>query len=156
MVVAPLTSFSVEQIARVMREGQPWLPEATDYWLWQCCFGTTSFIASSDGDLAGGVLACVNQSKPDEVYVDQVTVQKQWRGRGVTGQLLEAVGEAGRRHGCRRVWLSTDPANPAARVWPRYGFAVLPGNDKAANGLPVTRDFKGPGKHRALFERRLA
>ena len=138
-----------------MREVRPWLAESTDYWLWQCCFGTTSFIASLEGALAGGVLACVNQSKADEVYVDQVAVRKEMRGRGVTEPLLEAVADAARRHGCRRVWLSTDPANPAAQVWPRYGFAVLPGNDEA-NGLPVTRDFKGPGKHRALFERRLA
>jgi GNAT superfamily N-acetyltransferase len=155
MVVAPIASFSLQQVASVMCEGRPWLPESTDYWLWRYCFGTTSFIASSDGTLAGGVLACVNQSKANEVYVGQVAVQERWRGRGVTGRLLEAVGEEARRRGCQRVWLSTDPANPAARVWPRYGFAVLPGNDEA-NGLPVTRDFKGPGKHRALFERRLA
>lgn len=155
MELAPLTAFSVPQIASVMREGHPWLPEATDYWLWQCCFGTTSFIASSAGDLAGGVLACINQSKADEVYVDQVAVQKQWRGRGVTGRLLEAVADEARRLGCTRVWLSTDPANPAALVWPRYGFALLPGNDEV-NRMQVTRDFKGPGKHRALFERRLA
>jgi GNAT superfamily N-acetyltransferase len=154
MEVEPLTAFSLPQIASVMREGQPWLPGSTDYWLWQCCFGTTSFIASSNGAIAGGVLACINQCKTDEVYVDQVAVPQKWRGRGVTGHLLEAVGEEARRRGCQRVWLSTDPANPAALVWPRYGFALLPGNDEV-NGLAVTRDFKGPGKHRALFERRL-
>lgn len=155
MDVAPLTAFSVTQIASVMREGRPWLPESTDYWLWQCCFGTTSFIASSEGTLAGGVLACVNQSKADEVYVDQVTVHKQWRGCGVTGHLLQAVADEARRLGCKRVWLSTDPENPAALVWPRYGFSLLPGNDEV-NRMQVTRDFKGPGKHRALFERRVA
>ena len=155
MEVAPLSAFSVAQIASVMREGGPWLPESTDYWLWHYCFGTTSFIASSDGALAGGVLACINQSKADEVYVDQVAVHKQWRGRGVTKHLLEAVADGARRLDCKRVWLSTDPANPAALVWPRYGFALLPGNDEV-HGMQVTRDFKGPGKHRALFERRLA
>ena len=155
MVVSPLTLFSLQQIEAVMREGRPWLPETTDYWLWQACFGATSFIASSDGVLTGGVLACINQNKPDELYVDQVAVQREWRGRGVTGHLLEAVGAEARRRGCQRLWLSTDPANPATRAWPRYGFAPLPGNDEV-NGLPVTRDFKGPGKHRAIFERRLA
>lgn len=154
MEITPLTAFSVTQIASVMREGHPWLPEWTDYWLWQCCFGTTSFIASANGALAGGVLACINQSKADEVYVDQVAVHNQWRGHGVTGHLLEAVADEARRLGCTRVWLSTDPANPAARVWPRYGFALLPGNHEV-NRMPVMRDFKGPGKHRALFERRL-
>jgi GNAT superfamily N-acetyltransferase len=155
MVVSPLTMFSLQQIEIVMREGRPWLPETTDYWLWQACFGATSFIASSDGVLTGGVLACINQGQPDELYIDQVAVQREWRGRGVTGRLLEAVGEEALRRRCKRLWLSTDPANPATRAWPRYGFALLAGNNEV-NGLPVTRDFKGPGKHRAIFERRLA
>lgn len=155
MEVAPLTAFSLQQIATVMREGRPWLPDSTDYWLWQTCFGTTSFIACSDGTIGGGVLACINQVKADEVYVDQIAVHTQWRGRGVTGHLLEAVCAEARRRGCRRVWLSTDPANPAARAWARYDFNVLPGDDEV-NGMPVTRDFKGPGKHRAIFERRLS
>jgi GNAT superfamily N-acetyltransferase len=146
MLVAPLTSFSVHQIESVMREGRPWLPQSTDYWLWQACFGSTSFLASAGDALAGGVLACVNQCKPEELYVDQVAVHQTWRGRGVTGLLLDAVTAEARRRGCRRVWLSTDPANPAVQVWPRYGFAPL----------GVKHDFKGPGKDRALFERRLA
>ena len=146
MLVAPLTSFSLHQIEAVMREGSPWLPQSTDYWLWQACFGNTSFLASAGDALAGGVLACVNQGKPEELYVDQVAVHQTWRGRGVTGLLLEAVSASARQRGCRRVWLSTDPANPATKVWPRYGFAPL----------GVKKDFKGPGKDRALFERRLA
>jgi GNAT superfamily N-acetyltransferase len=154
MVVSPLTMFSLQQIEAIMSEGRPWLPQSTDYWLWQACFGSTSFIAAADKVLTGGILACVNQSRPDELYIDQVAVHAQWRGRGVTRPLLEAVENEARKRGCKRLWLSTDPANPAARAWPRYGFALLPGNDEA-NGLPVTRDFKGPGKHRATFERRL-
>lgn len=146
MVAVPLTAVSLAEIAAVMRQGRPWLPESTDYWFWQACFGTTSFIASQDGALAGGVLACVNQSAAEEVYVDQVAVDPAFRGRGVTGVLLDAVSAEARRRGCRRIWLSTDPANPAVRVWPRHGFAAL----------GVQKDFKGPGKDRALFERRLA
>ena len=146
MLVAPLTSFSLHQIEAVMREGRPWLPQSTDYWLWQACFGSTSFLASAGDALTGGVLACVNQCKPEEFYVDQVAVHQTWRGRGVTGLLLEAVSTSARQRGCQRVWLSTDPANPATQVWPRYGFVPL----------GVQKDFKGPGKDRALFERRLA
>ena len=146
IVVAPLTGFSLQEIAAVLTEGRPWLPESTDYWLWQACFGTTSFIASADGALAGGVLACLNQAKPDELYVDQVAVHPAWRGRCVTGLLLDAVSAEAQSRGCQRVWLSTDPANPATRVWPRYGFVPL----------GVKQGLKGPGKDRAIFERRLA
>ena len=146
MIVSPLTAFSLQQIQSVFAEGRPWLPAHTDYWLWQACFPSTSFIAAEDDALAGGVLACLNQEALDEVYVDQVAVGRAWRGRGVTRLLLDAVCDEARRRGCHRVWLSTDPANPAMEVWPRYGFAPL----------GVKPNFKGPGKDRALFERSLA
>jgi len=146
MIVSPLNAFSLQQIQSIFSQGEPWLPQQTDYWLWQTCFASTSFIAAEAEALAGGVLACLNQDALEEVYVDQVAVDRAWRGRGVTGLLLEAVCTAARRRGCKKVWLSTDPANPATQVWPRYGF--LP--------LGVKPDFKGPGKDRALFERSLA
>jgi GNAT superfamily N-acetyltransferase len=150
----PLTGFTVEQIAAVMRHGEPWLPETTDFWFWRECFGNTSFIASVEGVPAGGILACVSQTRSEELYIDQVAVSLAWRRRGVTRQLLAAVEGEARRRGCRRVWLSTDPMNPALGAWPRLGYEVLPGT-QLVNGWPVTRDMKGPGKHRALFEKRL-
>ena len=93
----------------------------------------------------GAVLACVNQSRPQDLYVDQVAVDPAWRGQGVTKLLLDAVEAAGRARGCTRLWLSTDPLNPAVRAWPPLGFS----------SLGVRRDFKGAGKDREVFEKRL-
>lgn len=146
MNVLPLPALELDVIAAVMRTGRPWLPEHTDYWLWRECFGDTSFVAMDAGRPAGGVLACLNQSRPAEIYVDQVAVDPAWRGQGVTRLLLEAVEAEARKRGCTRLWLATDPVNPAIRAWPPLGFA----------SLGVRKDFKGPGKDRALFEKRLA
>ena len=146
MNLLPLSSVDLDVIAAVMRTGRPWLPEHTDFWLWRECFGGTSFIAF-DGKLpAGGVLACVNQSRPEDLYIDQVAVDPRWRGQGVTRRLIDAVESEARKRRCTRLWLSTDPINPAIRAWPPLGFVEL----------GVRKDFKGPGKDRALFEKRLA
>ena len=145
MKVAPLAGAELGVVAAVMRTGRPWLPEHTDYWLWRECFGDTSFLAFDAGRAAGAVLACLNQARPQELYIDQVAVDPAWRGRGVTKALVDAVEAAGRQRGCTRLWLSTDPLNPAIRAWPRLGFA----------SLGVRKDFKGPGKDRELFEKRL-
>jgi GNAT superfamily N-acetyltransferase len=152
--IDPLTAFTVESIAAIMRHGEPWLPESTDFWFWRECFGDTCFIGSLEGVPAGGILACVSQLRPDELYIDQVAVSLAWRRRGVTRQLLAAVEDQARQRGCRRVWLTSDPTNPALGAWPRLGYEVLPSTD-VVNGWPVTRDMKGPGKHRAIFEKRL-
>ncbi|HZM35126.1 MAG TPA: GNAT family N-acetyltransferase [Burkholderiales bacterium] len=145
MKVIAVRDVDVREVARAMRHGLPWLPEATDYWLWHECFGETSFIARDNGAPIGGVLACVNQSRPQDLYIDQVAVDPAWRGHGVTKVLLEAVESAARSCGCTRVWLCTDPLNPAVRAWPPLGFT----------SLGLRRDFKGPGKDREVFEKRL-
>ena len=145
MNIVPLSGQPLERIANAMRHGRPWLPETTDYWLWRECFGDTSFLALHAETAVGGALACMPQSRPEDFYVDQVAVDPQYRGKGVTGGLFEALVSAARTRGCHRLWLSTDPANPAVRAWPRLGFTAL--------GLH--KDFKGPGKDRELFEKRL-
>lgn len=144
MKVQPLRELGVDDVARAMRHGRPWLPESTDYWLWQECFGDTSFVAS-ENIVIGGVLACINQTRPQELYVDQVAVDPAWRGQGITKLLLEAVEAAARSRGCRRLWLCTDPLNPAVRAWPPLGFT----------SLGLRKNFKGPGKDRELFEKGL-
>ena len=146
MKVWPLTSVELALISRIMASGRPWLPEHTDYWMWKECFGDTSFLAFNEGGPAGGVLACVNQSRPTDLYIDQVAVDPAWRGKGVTQRLIGAVEDEARRRGCTRLWLSTDPANPAVRAWPALGFLEL----------GTRKDFKGPGKDRAIFEKPLA
>jgi GNAT superfamily N-acetyltransferase len=144
--VLPLAAVDLDVIAAVMRTGRPWLPDGTDYWLWQECFGDTSFVAQEGAAAAGGLLACVHQGRPGELYIDQVAVDPSWRGRGVTKLLFDAAEAAARRHACRLVWLSTDPVNPAVHAWPSLGF----------QSVGVKKDFKGPGKDRAIFEKRLA
>lgn len=146
MNIKSISAVDLDAIASVMRTGRPWLPDSTDYWLWRECFGDTSFLASDGGRPVGGVLACVNQSRPEELYIDQVAVDPAWRGRGVTKLLMDAVGAEGRRRRCTRLWLCTDPVNPAIRAWPPLGFA----------SLGVQKNFKGAGKDRELFEKRLS
>lgn len=145
MTVQPISAVRMELLAAVMRTGRPWLPEHTDFWLWRECFGDTSFVALDGARAVGGVLACLNQSRAGELYVDQVAVDPAWRGRGVTKLLLDAVEATGRGRHCRRIWLATDPLNPATRAWPPLGYA----------SLGVQRNFKGPGKDREIFEKRL-
>jgi ribosomal protein S18 acetylase RimI-like enzyme len=145
MRVASLTQLSIPEIADVMAEGRPWLPETSDYWFFRTFCGSTSFAAFRNGLAVGAVIACVNQENSSEIYVDQVAVRRSFRGRGVVEALMSAVERRARELGCSRLWLSTDPANPAMEVWPRLGYREL----------GIERDFKGPGKDRAIFEKLL-
>jgi ribosomal protein S18 acetylase RimI-like enzyme len=144
--------LAITEIAAVMSEGRPWLPESSDYWFFATFCGSTSFVALKSKTTVGGLIACRNPEKLDEIYIDQVAVHRQSRGQGIVQALFRAVETRARELHCTRLWLSTDPKNPAVRVWPRLGFVNCPG-DAIDGDLLIKRDFKGPGKHRAIFEK---
>ena len=146
MRVAPLAELSVPEIAALMAQGRPWLPESSDYWFFRTFFSSTSFVVFADAVPAGGIIACRHQDHPGEIYVDQVAVHRAFRGRGIVEALMSAVEQRARELKCTRIWLSTNPENPAVKVWPRLGYAQL----------RIQPDFKGPGKDRTIFEKRLA
>jgi hypothetical protein len=57
--------------------------------------------------------------------------------------------------GCLRVYLTSEPENTAAHAtWTSLGFVNVAG-DFTVNDVAVTRDFKGPGKDRAVYQLRI-
>lgn len=65
------------------------------------------------------------EAQPDEFYLDTVSVNRNYQGRGIGRQLIEAVCEQGRRLGRNRVGLLVDVTNPdAKRLYERLQFRV--------------------------------
>jgi len=137
-----------------MSHGQPWLPESSDYWFLKHVHVSTSFALAVEATLVGGIIACVESTRPPQLYIDQVAVHPSFRHRGVVQELFRVAEERATELGCVRAWLSTDPGNPAVRVWPRLGYANCSG-DRTVGALEIRSNFKGPGKDRALFEKEL-
>lgn len=55
--------------------------------------------------------------------------------------------------GCKRIYLTSEPENVGAHAtWSSLGFENMFG-DYISHGISVTKDFKGPGKDRAVYER---
>ena len=61
-------------------------------------------------------------------YVDDDTpevtigVESSYRGRGIGGQLLDALADLARRNGFERLSLSVEAENPARRLYERVGY----------------------------------
>jgi hypothetical protein len=54
--------------------------------------------------------------------------------------------------GCKRLYLTSEPDNTAAHAtWLSFGFTNVEG-DLSEHGVSVVSNFKGPGKHRAVYE----
>lgn len=157
MNIAPLKQDDIPAILELMEFGTPYVRPrtASDYWLYANLFSTTCPVAIDDDQLIGSVIAFRSQDHPDDLYIQDVITHPEHRRRGVSAALLGSVRDRGQLLGCRRLYLTSEPENTAAHsAWNRMGFTNVPG-DHVVNGISVIADYKGPGKHRAVYELRL-
>jgi catechol 2,3-dioxygenase-like lactoylglutathione lyase family enzyme/L-amino acid N-acyltransferase YncA len=100
-----------------------------------------TLVAEADGEHAGLATYAIDRGDCELVTLDNLTA-----GGGIGGPLVDAVVEAARAAGARRVWLITTNDNlPALRVYQRHGFtlaALRPGAVDAARArkpqIPLT------------------
>lgn len=134
--------------------GAPYIRPRTlsDYWLYARLFSSTCPVATIDGTLAGAVMAFRSQEEPDEIYIQDVMTHPDFRRRGVATALVSRIIERGRVWACKRIHLTSEPENTAAqRTWETLGFQNVPG-DALIGGVAVIKNYKGPGKDRAVYE----
>ena len=114
-------------------------------------FGSTSFVAESDGELAGFLIGFVSPTKPGTAYVHFVGVDPARRGSGLGSELYRRFFAVARETGCRRVECITSPVNTGSVAFhTRIGFRTVPGA-QVRDGVDVHPDYDGPGDDRVLF-----
>jgi GNAT superfamily N-acetyltransferase len=154
MKISPLNQHDIPEVMELMGLGAPYIRPRTssDYWLYAALFSTTCPIARHDGQLVGAIMAFRSQDNPDDVYVQDVITHPTHRRTGITTELLATVRERSQALGARRLYLTSEPENtPAHITWTQRGVTNIPG-DQTINNLSVISDYKGPGKHRAIYE----
>jgi 8-oxo-dGTP pyrophosphatase MutT (NUDIX family)/GNAT superfamily N-acetyltransferase len=154
IVAVPMSVAVIDDVERLMTLGDPYVRvrSASDYWLYATLFSSTCQVAIDDGMLVGAVVAMRSQDNPNDVYVQDVAVHPDHRRRGIATTLLGVVIARARRWGARRLYLTSEPDNTAAAAtWRRLGFTNLPG-DTTIGDVQVIADYKGPGKHRAVYQ----
>lgn len=86
--------------------------------------GRTTFVAEGDRRVVALVSGIGVEDRPDAAELISMWVQPEWRGRGVGGQLVEAVADWAAGIGCRRLrlWVA-DGNDRAERLYLRHGFS---------------------------------
>ena len=154
MIIAPLRIDLIPQIEQLMATGAPYITvrSSSDYWMYAHLFSSTCPVALIDDTLAGAAIAFRSQDHPEDIYIQDVVVHPEHRRQGIARQLLDRVTIYGAEHGCRRLYLTSEPQNSTAhRTWLTLGFTNIPG-DTTRNGVAVITNYKGPGKDRAVYE----
>jgi GNAT superfamily N-acetyltransferase len=154
MRITALSQDLTEDVRQLMDLGDPYIRARTpsDYWLYARLFSSTCPVALAEGTVAGALIAMRSQDDPSEIYIQDVMTHPDHRRKGIAGALVEVVHKRAQEWGCRRIYLTSEPDNmPAYAAWTSRGFTNTNG-DYTVGGVAVTRNFKGPGKDRAVFE----
>jgi GNAT superfamily N-acetyltransferase len=87
--------------------------------------GGRIFFATSEDQCIG--CCALLRLRPDEFEVAKMAVAPMWQGSGIGRKLLQAVVEAARSAGARRLYLETNHIlTPAIRLYHSIGFKPVP------------------------------
>lgn len=88
-------------------------------------FYTTSYVAESDGALAGFLVGFLSPSRPEVAYIHFVGVHPAHRKSGLARDLYGRFFDLARRDGRTEVWAVTSPVNERSIAFHRaMGFTV--------------------------------
>ena len=154
MHIRPFATADIVQVMELMRLGEPYIRVRadSDYWLYAHLFADTCPVAVAERQLVGAAIAFRSQRRPQDVYVQDVITHPRWRRQGVTRHLIDDIRRQAAGWDCERLYLTSEPENRDAHAtWLALGFTNAPG-DYESDGVQVTANFKGPGKHRAVYQ----
>ncbi|MFC8916990.1 GNAT family N-acetyltransferase [Streptomyces sp. NPDC047821] len=116
-------------------------------------FAGTSLVAEDSTGVKAFLLGLHSADDGADAYIHFVAVDPVLRGRGLARGLYTAFFERAAEAGRREVRAVASPGNAGAIAFHRaLGFALVPG-DHEAGGVPVHRDYDGPGQDRVCFRR---
>jgi ribosomal protein S18 acetylase RimI-like enzyme len=114
---------------------------------------TSHVVERSDGRLVAFLVGFLSPSEPETAYVHFVGVDPALRRAGLGRTLYRRFFRDAERHGARTVRSITSPGNSTSVAFHvGLGFTVIPGDTE---GVPVWRDYDGPGRDRVCFTRAL-
>jgi len=84
------------------------------YLLWCRDFSATSVVARDDGNAVGFVTGYRRPEASDTLFVWQVAVNPAYRGQRIGVRMLDGIGDAMKRLGCRYMEATVTPDNEAS------------------------------------------
>ena len=119
-------------------------------------FSRTSLAAEDrEGRIIGFVLGFMSPDRPDEAYIHYAAVDPAFHGRGLGQRMYKEFFKLALDEGRSVVRCLTSPVNKASIAFhQRIGFKLVK-SDHEADGVPIHRDYDGPGNDRVLFRKRL-
>jgi len=118
-------------------------------------FRETGFFAEVDDKNVGFLIGLFSSTFNSEAYIHFAGVHPAHRKGGIGRCLYHHFFEVSRKHGRSIIRCVTSPVNKNSIAFHRsMGFQLEPSTEDS-NGIPIHRNYDGPGEDRVLFFKRL-
>lgn len=116
-------------------------------------FGDTAFVIRDQGQVVAHLFGLIAATSPTG-YIHLVAVRDGYRGRGLARTLYDHFASVARARGATRLKAITNPGNAGSLAFHRrLGFTFE--GEPNEHGVPVVRDYAGPGVDRVVMVRDL-
>ncbi len=116
-------------------------------------FGNTAYVIKEGEKVIGYLFGLFSQTAT-VAYVKFVGVRRAYQKQGIGRRLYEHFIEIAKKHGCNKLKAITSPSNKVSVAFHRgLGMELIGEPDE--EGIPVFRDYGGPGIDRIVFIKKI-
>lgn len=112
-------------------------------------FGNSAFVIKEGSRVLAYLFGFISQTEPVG-YVHLLSVRRGFRRQGLANRLYSHFEQFARSRGCTRLKAITSPTNTLSINFHR-SIGMLPSGKPDNQGLPVVKDYAGPGRDRVVF-----
>ncbi|MCX5997559.1 MAG: GNAT family N-acetyltransferase [Chloroflexi bacterium] len=112
-------------------------------------FGNSAFVIKDDNRVMAYLFGFLSQTEPVG-YVHLLSVRQGFRRQGLANRLYAHFEQYARSRGCTGLKAITSPVNTLSIDFHR-SIGMLPSGEPNSQGLPVVKDYAGPGRDRVVF-----
>jgi GNAT superfamily N-acetyltransferase len=116
-------------------------------------FGNSAYVVKEGKKVVGYLFGFISQTEPVG-YVKFIGVRRSYQKRGIGRRLYQHFAEFARAKGCKELKAITSPMNKVSVAFHKSIGMELQGEPNA-DGIPVVRNYSGPGIDRVVFKKKI-
>jgi GNAT superfamily N-acetyltransferase len=116
-------------------------------------FGNTAYVIKENDTVVAYLFGFISQIAP-VAYVHLIGTRNSHQRRGLGRRLYEHFTAYAIQRGCRELKAITTSTNHASITFHK-SLGMIVNGEETENGVPVIKNYSGPGQHRVVFSKLL-